>query len=56
MLIDKHPDRDPAHVEAVQEVLYRVLSAGVHLVWLLQLQDTLGHGLDHVSVTVADVD
>lgn len=56
MLINKHPNRDPAHVEPVQEVLYGVLRAWVHLVGLLQLQHALGHGLDDVGVPVADVD
>lgn len=55
MLVDKHPYGDAAHVEPVQEVLYGMLQAAVHLVGLLQLQDTLGHGLHHVSVTVVDL-
>lgn len=56
MLIDQHPDRYPAHVEPVEEVLYGVLSARVHLVRLLQLQHALSHRLHDVRVPVADVD
>lgn len=54
MLVDEHPDRDAAHVEAVQEVLdilvgYRVLAEG-----LFVLNDALGHGWHDIVVSVSD--
>ena len=56
MLVQQHPDGDPAHVEAVQEVLDVLADDGVCTVRLLILHQPLGHGGHHVVVSVQDLD
>ena len=56
MLVQQHPDGDPAHVEAVQEVLDVLADDGVRAVRLLVLHQPLGHGGHHVVVPLQDLD
>ena len=56
VLVQKHPDGDAAHVEAVQEVLDVLADDGVRAVGLLVLHQPLGHGGNHVVVSVQDLD
>ncbi len=53
VLVDQHPNGDAAHVEAVQEVLNRVLRDRVHGPALLQLDHALGHRLDDARMPVS---
>ena len=48
----QHPQRYPTHVEPVEKVLNVHVSLIVNFVRVLQLQNSLGHGLDNVIVTM----
>ena len=50
-LVYQHPHGDAVQVEPVQEVLDSHVCLLVHSVGLPQLKDSMGHGLDHISVT-----
>ena len=51
-LVEQHPQRYSAHVEPVKEVLDVHVGLVVHLVRVLQLEDALGHGLNHIVVAM----
>ena len=55
MLVHEHACGDPAHVEAVQEVLDILVGDGVHAKRILVLHHTLSHGGHHVVVAIPDV-
>lgn len=55
MLVHEHAGGDAAHVEAIQEVLDVLIGHRVRAESLLVLHYALGHGGDHVVVTVPDV-
>lgn len=54
MLVQQHPDGDPAHVETIQKVLDVLADDGVRAVGLLVLHHSLGHGGNHVVVPIPD--
>ena len=56
MLVDKHAEGDSVCVEAVEEVLHIAADEGVKAKLLLVLDDPLGHGGNHVVVTVTHLD
>lgn len=56
MLVDQHAERDPVGVEAVQEVLNVGAGKRVDAELLLVLDHALGHGGNHVIVSVPDLD
>lgn len=55
MLVDEHAEGDAVGVEAVEEVLHVAADGGVKAELLLVLDDSLGHGGNHVVVTVTDL-
>ncbi len=55
VLIQEHSDRDPAHVEPVQEVLDVLAGDGVSPVGLLIFHHSLSHGGHHIIVAVSDL-
>lgn len=55
MLVEQHPDGNPAHVETIQEVLNILADHRVCAVRLLVLHHPLGHGGHHVVVPVSDL-
>ena len=50
----QHPQRYPTHVESIQKVLNIHVSLIVYFVCVLQLQNSLSHGLDNIVVTMLD--
>jgi hypothetical protein len=54
VLIDQHTNRNAGHKKSVQKILNAVLSLIVHIVGLLQFQDTLRHRLDDIGMPVSD--
>ena len=50
----QHPQRYPTHVESIQKVLNVHVSLIVYFVCVLQLQNSLSHGLDNIVVTMLD--
>lgn len=56
VLVDEHAEGDAVGVEAVQEVLHVAADEGVEAELLLVLDDPLGHGGNHVIVSVTDLD
>ncbi len=55
VLVQEHSDRDPAHVEPVQEVLDVLACDGVGPVGLLIFHHSLSHGGHHIIVAVSDL-
>lgn len=55
MLVDEHAEGDAVCVEAVEEVLHVAADEGVEAELLLVLDDPLGHGGNHVVVTITDL-
>lgn len=55
MLVDEHAERDAIGVEAVEEVLDVAADKEVKAKLLLVFDDSLGHGGNHVVVTVTDL-
>lgn len=55
VLVEQHPDGDPAHVETIQEVLNILADDRVCAVCLLVLHHPLSHGGNHVVVPVSDL-
>ena len=41
-MVDEHPKRDEGHVEPVQEVLDRDVHVGLHVLLVVEVEDTLG--------------
>ena len=57
MLGDEHADADATEIEAIQEILDLAVEIGwFNAVRLLHLQHALGHRLNHVVVTVTNLD
>lgn len=56
VLVDEHAERNAVGVEAIEEILDVAADKGVEAKLLLVLDDSLGHGGNHVVVTVADLD
>ena len=50
----QHPERYPTHVEPIKKVLNVHVSLIVDFVRVLQLQNSLGHGLHNIVVTMLD--
>lgn len=55
MLVEQHPDGNPAHVETIQEILNILADDRVCAVRLLVLHHPLSHGGNHVIVPVSDL-
>lgn len=55
VLVQEHSDRDPAHVEPVQEVLDVLAGDGVGPIGLLKFHHSLSHGGHHIIVAVSDL-
>lgn len=56
MLVDKHAKGDPVGVEAIQEILNVAADKRVKPKLLLILNHPLGHGGNHVIVSVPNLD
>lgn len=56
VLVDEHAERDAVGVEAVQEILNVGAGKRVEAELLLVLDHALGHGGNHVVVSVPDLD
>lgn len=56
MLVDEHAERDTVGVEAVEEILNVGAGKRVEAEFLLVLDHALGHGGDHVIMSVPDLD
>lgn len=56
MLVDEHAEGDAVCEEAVEEILHVAVDEGVEAKLLLVLDDPLGHGGNHVVVTVTHLD
>lgn len=55
VLVQEHSDWNPAHVEAVQEVLHVLAGDGIGAVGLLILHHSLSHGGHYIIVAVSDL-
>lgn len=55
VLVNKHAEGDAIGVEAVKEILYVAADKGVKTKLLLVLYDSLGHGGNHIIVTITDL-
>lgn len=56
MLVNEHAKRDPIGVKAVQEILNIAADEWVKAKLLLVLNHPLGHGGNHVIMSVPDLD
>lgn len=56
MLVDEHAERYATGVEAIQEILHIAADERVKTKLLLVLNHSLGHGGNHVIVSVPDLD
>lgn len=56
MLVDEHAEGDATGVESIQEVLHVAADVRVEPKLLLVLDHSLGHGGNHIVVSVPDLD
>jgi len=55
VLVEQHPDGDPAHVETIQKILNILADDGVCAVGLLVLHHSLSHGGNDIIVPISDL-
>lgn len=56
MLVDEHAEGDTTDVETIQEILHIAADVRVETKLLLVLDHSLGHGRNHIIVSVPDLD
>lgn len=55
VLVEQHPDGNPAHVEAIQKILNILADDGICAVRLLVLHNALSHGGNDIIVAISDI-
>lgn len=56
VLVDEHAEGDATGVEPIQEILHVAADEGIETKLLLVLDNSLGHGRNHIVVSVPDLD
>lgn len=56
MLVDEHAEGDATGVKAIQEILHVAADVRVKTKLLFVLDHSLGHGGNHIIVSVPDLD
>lgn len=54
VLVEQHPDGDPAHVETIKKILNILADDWVCAVRLLVLHNSLSHGGNDIIVSISD--